>query len=223
MISQRFRGWKAMRGKESFPVEHEKENSHEDGFNKERRKVLKGLAVQIALGGLAAGGALAAPKNFDAKHYAGKREVSPGQIPEAKGWLVTDPMTCVGCRTCETICAMVHGNGCNPALARVHINSDPFGKLVKIHVLPEVCRQCNEADCYLACAYDALVIDEKTGVRHIIPDNCTGCLECYKACPWDMITYDEENEKALKCDLCDGDPQCVRHCPASALKYVSTY
>jgi len=30
------------------------------------------------------------------------------------------------------------------------------------------------------------------------------------------------NEKGLatKCDLCDGDPQCVKVCPKNALKYV---
>jgi len=213
--------WKDMVGEEGLITAVKGEKTSKDAFSRNRRTVLKAILAQVALGPLAMGGALAAPKNFDPSHYAGNRDVSPGQIPRAKGWLVTDPMLCVGCRTCEMICSMVHDSGCNPELARVHVNSDPLGKLSHISVLPEVCRQCNEPDCFLACAYGAQVIDEKTGARVIIADKCTGCRECYDACPWDMITYDEETNKASKCDLCGGAPQCVLYCPAGAIKYVA--
>jgi Fe-S-cluster-containing hydrogenase component 2 len=35
-----------------------------------------------------------------------------------------------------------------------------------------------------------------------------------------MISLDEERRKATKCDLCGGDPQCVKACPSAALRYV---
>lgn len=76
------------------------------------------------------------------------------------------------------------------------------------------------ADCYLACEYDALQIDPKTGARVIDPEKCVGCGECMAACPWNMIVHNEEADKNTKCDLCGGDPQCVKYCPASAIKYI---
>ena len=36
--------------------------------------------------------------------------------------------------------------------------------------------------------------------------------------PW--RSYDPETKKATKCDLCAGDPQCVKVCPSGALSYV---
>ena len=31
---------------------------------------------------------------------------------------------------------------------------------------------------------------------------------------------DADRELPLLCDLCDGDPQCVKHCPEQAIQYV---
>jgi len=41
-----------------------------------------------------------------------------------------------------------------------------------------------------------------------------------KACPWNMIVYNEEADTYSKCDLCGGDPQCVKYCPADAIKFI---
>lgn len=35
-----------------------------------------------------------------------------------------------------------------------------------------------------------------------------------------MMTFDVEEKKASKCFLCDGEPKCVKHCPAAAIRYV---
>ena len=86
--------------------------------------------------------------------------------------------------------------------------------------MADVCRQCNMADCYLACAYDALTLDKATGARIIDAEKCTGCGECFAACPWDKIVKDEATGVYSKCDLCGGDPQCVKYCPADALSFV---
>ena len=34
---------------------------------------------------------------------------------------------------------------------------------------------------------------------------------------FDMIWLNDDTEKAFKCDLCDGEPQCVRWCPSGAI------
>jgi len=35
-----------------------------------------------------------------------------------------------------------------------------------------------------------------------------------------VITIDPDSKKALKCDLCGGEPACVPACPVNALEYV---
>lgn len=39
------------------------------------------------------------------------------------------------------------------------------------------------------------------------------------ACPFGNILLSLEERKAVKCELCDGDPQCVRFCVTEALQY----
>lgn len=183
-----------------------------------RRKMLAFLGIQAAVGTVAANNVLAAPKNFNPKHY--NRNITPDQLPNAKAWLVTDPTVCVGCRICENVCSLTHDDVCQPSLGRIHIQYDPTKTLAAIAEMPHACRQCNMADCYLACDKDALLLDKKTGARIIDPKKCQDCGECFEACPWDMIVHNEAARVYSKCDLCGGDPQCVKFCPASALKFV---
>ena len=35
-----------------------------------------------------------------------------------------------------------------------------------------------------------------------------------------MMSFDREKQKASKCFLCDGEPKCVKACPAAALTYM---
>jgi Fe-S-cluster-containing hydrogenase component 2 len=43
-------------------------------------------------------------------------------------------------------------------------------------------------------------------------EKCSNCGECYEACPYDVIHEHPERTVAFKCDLCDGDPQCITFC-----------
>lgn len=188
------------------------------GSGMTRRKVLKLLGVQVAAAGSLGATAFAAPKNFNPKHY--NRGIGPSELPDTNAWLVTDPLSCVGCKTCEIVCSLTHDEVCQPAISRLDVMYDPLGSLAKIGSMPEVCKQCNMADCYLACAYDALVIDKETGARVIDPKKCRGCGECFAACPWNMIVYNKKTGTYTKCDLCGGDPECVKYCPANAIKFI---
>jgi Fe-S-cluster-containing hydrogenase component 2 len=58
--------------------------------------------------------------------------------------------------------------------------------------------------------------DSVTGAVAIHQQHCIGCLECAEACPFDAI-WVGPNREMLKCDLCDGDPMCVRYCPAKPI------
>lgn len=183
-----------------------------------RRKMLGFLGIQAVASTLAVSTSIAAPKNFNPDNY--NRGVGPDQIPDTKAWLVTDPTRCVGCRTCEIVCSLSHDNICSSALSRINTTYDPQHSLSRLAVMPNVCRQCNMADCYLACEYEALTIDPQTGARMIDPAKCEGCGECYEACPYDMIVENKDKGIFSKCDLCGGDPMCVQFCPAGAIKFI---
>ena len=88
-------------------------------------------------------------------------------------------------------------------------------------VVQETCRQCaHPVPCANACPQGAIRVDPKTGARKVDTKLCIGCHLCEKACPWGMMSFDVEEKKASKCFLCDGDPKCVKACPAAAIRYI---
>ena len=51
-------------------------------------------------------------------------------------------------------------------------------------------------------------------------DRCIGCRMCMAVCPFGAMRYDTNRHKVFKCELCDGDPQCVKLCPQEAIKFL---
>jgi Fe-S-cluster-containing hydrogenase component 2 len=51
-------------------------------------------------------------------------------------------------------------------------------------------------------------------------DICIGCRMCVAICPFGGMSFDPLAEKVIKCDFCDGDPQCVKFCEENAVQYV---
>ena len=43
---------------------------------------------------------------------------------------------------------------------------------------------------------------------------------CIIACPFGGPSIDPFDRSTVKCDLCDGDPECVKFCPNEALKFI---
>jgi len=39
-------------------------------------------------------------------------------------------------------------------------------------------------------------------------------------CPFGAIAFDWEGKRVISCNLCDGDPTCVKFCDTQALQYV---
>ena len=66
----------------------------------------------------------------------------------------------------------------------------------------------------------AIVTHPKTKARMVNAEACTGCKICQRACPWEMMSFDDVADKATKCFLCDGNPECVQVCSTGALRYV---
>lgn len=71
------------------------------------------------------------------------------------------------------------------------------------------------------CPVGAIRRDTKTEAVLIDRDACIGCRVCMIACPFGAITFDLDRRRPIKCDLCEGDPRCVKFCETRALTYGS--
>ncbi|UCE97962.1 MAG: 4Fe-4S dicluster domain-containing protein [Dehalococcoidia bacterium] len=193
-----------------------------------RRKFLKGMGV----GGL---GIVAMCLVGCGPKSAAGEELREINIDDALGMVIGLPNRCVGCRRCELACTEYNEGFSQPTLARINIrrnfNFGPKGAQLGFwrgegrfgnhRVIQETCRQCpHPVPCALACPYNAIEVVPPANARVVNPDKCEGCKTCQRACPWGMMTFDEEAETATKCHTCNNDPECVRACPAGALRYI---
>ena len=131
--------------------------------------------------------------------------------------IVIKPEKCSGCRTCELVCSFGHFGECNPKLANVHV----FEYEKAAVAIPMMCLQCENPSCMKVCPVRAITRDENNAVV-INYKKCIGCKMCENACPLGNISYHPMVKKVFKCDLCGGDPKCVKYCPGHALEFTDT-
>ena len=123
---------------------------------------------------------------------------------------------CNGCRECELVCSLKHESKFNPQKSRIRI--------VSIFPTPGIdfaviCQHCEDPLCAKVCPQGAIGRNERSGAITISKQQCFGCGECIDVCPFGAIYLNEDMEKAYKCDLCKGEPECVQHCACEALTY----
>jgi Fe-S-cluster-containing hydrogenase component 2 len=121
---------------------------------------------------------------------------------------------CTGCKMCELACAFFHDRIFNPSAARIYVKKAEDEGID----LPIICRHCNNEACKLVCPEDAFYLSD-LGILKIDEKKCTGCELCITACVFNAIRLSPYSGKAIKCDLCDGSPQCVSWCPRKVLDY----
>jgi len=78
--------------------------------------------------------------------------------------------------------------------------------------IPHLCTQCDDAPCVSSCPVTALSVSKETGAILVDQDKCTACGQCIDACPGRIPFLHPAHGKAVICDLCNGDPQCVKVC-----------
>jgi len=124
---------------------------------------------------------------------------------------------CTGCRSCEYACSMYHNKGVvRPSVSAIHVKK--FKHVVDI---PQICWHCEDAPCVKSCPTtpQAIIKDKETNtVKYIDDKTCLGakCNKCIEACPSGFLRRHPDTGKPIFCDLCGGDPQCVKACQSQA-------
>jgi len=126
-----------------------------------------------------------------------------------------DEKICTGCRTCEFACAFQQKGTFHDGHSLIRIQKD---KREEGFFLVTACRHCPSAPCIPACPAEAIKKDSRSGMVRIDRGRCTGCGECVGACPYSAPLLNSNEGVAQICDLCQGDPLCIKFCQPGALR-----
>ena len=119
------------------------------------------------------------------------------------------PPDCFACRKrCSQVKQAKGSEGIG--IGEIHIPE------INVHIV-NVCNQCSEPACLDVCPTGAITKSAADGIVRINETKCLGCGLCDLACPYGGIDFHPGSKKASKCDLCDGDPQCLSACPTKAI------
>jgi carbon-monoxide dehydrogenase iron sulfur subunit len=125
--------------------------------------------------------------------------------------IAVDQTRCTGCRRCEVACAFFRTGRINRQKSRIKVLS-----LYEIGVDgPVLCCHCQERFC-LSCPEKALAVGE-LGQVIASPTVCNLCGACERLCPIGAIEIFQDI--VYVCDLCGGDPVCVKACTEGAITF----
>ena len=130
--------------------------------------------------------------------------------------IIVDHLRCTGCRICEQVCSVKNSGVSNPSRARINVikwEGEGF-------YFPLMCQQCQSPACMAVCPKDAISKDDALGRVVVDYELCIGCQLCVAACPFGCMSLDTVEGKVIKCELCEGDPECVKFCDPNALEYI---
>lgn len=130
--------------------------------------------------------------------------------------LMIYPDRCTGCRSCELACSFYHDAEFRPYTSRIHVSNWE----VEGFSTPTTCQQCEDAPCVAVCPTRAMHDDPALARVAWDETKCIGCRMCTLACPFGVVFYETDRRRIVKCDLCDGNPECVNFCRTKALEYI---
>jgi len=122
-------------------------------------------------------------------------------------WIARDYIKCSGCRRCEIACSISHEGKIWPEASRIRIFMLTPGAEI-----PHFCAQCHDHPCLESCPTQAISVSNDTGAMLVDREKCTACGNCIDACPGRIPHLHPTENYSLICDLCRGDPQCVKVC-----------
>jgi len=113
-----------------------------------------------------------------------------------------DLKKCSGCHLCEMVCSLFHLGMIHTEKSAIRIQKDDLGTSFNT---PLLCRQCKEMKC----------LDGEEGKPAQERKKFIWSHQRAKQCPFDALTIFDG--KTYHCDLCLGNPQCIRVCTPGAL------
>ncbi|MDY6932843.1 MAG: 4Fe-4S dicluster domain-containing protein [Spirochaetota bacterium] len=129
--------------------------------------------------------------------------------------LTVIPEQCSGCKICELVCSIKHFGVNNPKKSAIRVMVTYPHPVMR---MPIVCSQCKAPVCEQVCPVDAL--RRVNGVVQLDESVCISCYKCVEACPFGAIYAHDDCEYPIKCDMCNGEPECVKKCPKGALMLI---
>ena len=135
---------------------------------------------------------------------------------EQIAWVARDYLRCTGCRRCEIVCSLRHEGWVWPEASMIRVFM-----LVPGVEIPQLCAQCHDYPCVQSCPTSALSPDKHTGAVLVDKEKCISCGKCIEGCPGNIPFLHPKDSKAVICDLCGGDPECVKVCQAANFDALS--
>ena len=153
--------------------------------------------------------------------------------------ILADLTACIGCRTCEQVCAHFHERP-EPADMDTAVSDLPKRQTSETQwtvvnayetsggrvFVKRQCLHCSTPACAAACLTKAMV---KTREGPVIwrEDKCMGCRYCMLSCPFDMpkFEYNSPKPRIQKCRMCwerlqeKEIPACCDFCAGNALTF----
>jgi len=130
--------------------------------------------------------------------------------------IVVEEKRCTGCRACELACSFQQKKAFHYDFSLIHAVKN---KAMEGFFIPVLCYHCEDPPCAKKCPTDAIERDDASGIVRIDSEKCTGCAICMDACPWAIPRINSEENMASICNLCNGDPLCVKFCSPGALLF----
>lgn len=122
------------------------------------------------------------------------------------------PEKCTGCGLCENICSLCHCGEVDRNRSAVRIRMDDLGESVH---QPLLCKQCKIMKCLDVDREKNPQLDIEEERKKFIWENSSRVDNCpFEGCF-------EYNGVIYHCNLCGGDPQCVKVCSNGALQLIT--
>jgi carbon-monoxide dehydrogenase iron sulfur subunit len=130
--------------------------------------------------------------------------------------LSIDREKCNGCGVCQVMCSLAKKKAVQPAESRIRVNRYSGADFQSL----ALCQHCAEPGCVNACLMGVVIQDPGSGLVGRDTAKCFACGACKVMCPAGAPVYDSHEDAYVTCDLCKGEPICVKVCPQNALSYL---